>query len=243
MLKRIWRVFLSVITLGLVKLETPELVGDQLIEEMEGKERKLAEDAIGVVAYQKRLEAELAQAQKDLDTWTNRAKAAARAGDQEVGVHAMEQVTRLEASIQRVTEGMELARQRSRQAMEALESFKSQVASARERVKDLKARDRLARLESSASRAMTGYDLNSQMAQLDRMGEQVSEREARAKATTEIASQDMGVRIQRAEMDSQRAEASNRFAALQAEVAGGAPAGGGGETAPTPAEPEPGKQL
>jgi phage shock protein A len=80
MLQRIWRVFLSFITLGLVKFETPELVGDQLIEEMESKERKLAEDAIGVVAYQKRLEAELAQAQKDLDTWTNRAKAAARAG-------------------------------------------------------------------------------------------------------------------------------------------------------------------
>ncbi|HOJ23235.1 MAG TPA: PspA/IM30 family protein [Armatimonadota bacterium] len=239
MLQRIWRVILSVITLGLVKLETPELVGDQLIEEMEAKERKLAEDAIGVVAYQKRLEAELAQAEKDLATWTNRAKAAARAGDQEVGIHAMEQVTRLEANIQRLQESVAVARDRSRQAMEALERFKAQVASARERVKDLKARDRLARLESNASRAMTGYDLNAQMKQLDRMSEQVAEREARARATTEIASNDINVRIQRAEMDAQRAEAANRFAELQAEVAGT----GEAQAAPPVPEAEGGRQL
>lgn len=239
MLQRIWRVILSVITLGLVKLETPELVGDQLIEEMEAKERKLAEDAIGVVAYQKRLEAELAQAEKDLATWTNRAKAAARAGDQEVGVHAMEQVTRLEGNIQHLAESVALARDRSKQAMQALETFKAQVASARERVKDLKARDRLARLESNASRAMTGYDLNAQMKQLDRMSEQVAEREARARATTEIASNDINVRIQRTEMDAQRAEAANRFAALQAEVSG---AGEAQATPPVP-EAEGGRQL
>ncbi|HOQ27218.1 MAG TPA: PspA/IM30 family protein [Armatimonadota bacterium] len=239
MLQRIWRVILSVITLGLVKLETPELVGDQLIEEMEAKERKLAEDAIGVVAYQKRLEAELAQAEKDLATWTNRAKAAARAGDQEVGIHAMEQVTRLEANIQRLQESVAVARDRSRQAMDALERFKAQVASARERVKDLKARDRLARLESNASRAMTGYDLNAQMKQLDRMSEQVAEREARARATTEIASNDINVRIQRAEMDAQRAEAANRFAELQAEVAGT----GEAQAAPPVPEAEGGRQL
>lgn len=239
MLKRIWRLFLSVITLGLVKLETPELIGDQLIEEMEAKERKLAEDAIGVVAYQKRLEAELTQAQKDLNTWTNRARAAARAGDQEVGVHAMEQVTRLEGNIQRLNEQLLVAKDRSKQAMQALEQFKAQVASARERIKDLKSRDRLARLEANASRAMTGYDLDTQMKQLDRMTEQVSEREARARATTEIASNDINVRIQRTEMDAQRTEAQDRFAALQAELAGGA---GGGEPA-TPEAPEAGRQL
>jgi len=237
MLQRIWRVFLSVITLGLVKLETPELVGDQLVEEMEAKERRLAEDAIGVVAYQKRLEAELAQAQNELDTWSNRARAAARAGDEEVGVHAMEQVTRLEGNIQRLNESLEIARDRSKKAMEALDMFKTQVASARERVKDLKARDRLARLESSASRAMTGYDLDAQVKQLDRMGEQVAEREARARATTEIASNDINVRIQRTEMDAQKADAKDRFSALQAELAGGA------QAAPPQQAPESGKTL
>ncbi len=239
MLRRIWRVFLSAITLGLVKLETPEMIGDQLIEEMESKERKLAEDAIGVVAYQKRVEAEIAQAQKDLNTWTARARAAAKAGDQEVGVHAMEQVTRLEAALQRLNEQTELARTRSKQAMEALEMFKSKVATAREQVKDLKARDRLSRLEASASRAMSGHSLDAQMKELDRMTEQVSEREARARATTEVAAQDINVRIQRTEMDAQRVEASDRFAALQAEMSGG------GQAAPTPVqvEPESGRQL
>ena len=123
--------------------------------------------------------------------------------------------------------------------MEALERFKAQVASARERVKDLKARDRLARLESNASRAMTGYDLNAQMKQLDRMSEQVAEREARARATTEIASNDINVRIQRAEMDAQRAEAANRLAELQAEVAGT----GEAQAAPPVPEAEGGRQL
>lgn len=239
MLRRIWRVFLSVITLGLVKLETPELVGDQLIEEMEAKERKLAEDAIGVVAYQKRLEAELAQAQKELTTWQNRARAAAKAGDEEVGVHAMEQVSRLEGNIQQMTESLELARDRSKKAMEALEMFKSQVASARERIKDLKSRDRLARLEANASRAMSGYSLDSQMKELDRLSERVAEREARAKATSEIASQDIGVRIQRTELDAQRAEAKDRFAALQAEMSTPAPV----ETAPPEQQPEAGRTL
>ncbi|MBI3945896.1 MAG: PspA/IM30 family protein [Armatimonadetes bacterium] len=239
MLKRIWRVILSFITLGLVKFETPELVGDQLIEEMEAKERKLAEDAIGVVAYQKRLEAELAQAQKDLATWTNRARAAAQSSDQEVGVHAMEQVTRLEANIQRLEESVTLSRDRSKKAMEALEMFKAQVASARERVKDLKARDRLARLEANASRTMTGYSLDAQVKELDRMSERVAERESRARATTEIASNDINVRIQRSEMDAQRSEAANRFAALQAEMVGpAAPA-----ATPAPPEPESGRTL
>lgn len=242
MLKRIWRVILSFITLGLVKFETPEIVGDQLIEEMEAKERRLAEDAIGVVAYQKRLEAELAQAEKDLATWTNRARAAAQAGDQEVGIHAMEQVTRLEAAIQRLQESLTLARDRSKKAIEALEMFKAQVASARERVKDLKARDRLARLEANASRTMTGYSLDAQLKELDRMAERVAEREARARATSEIASSDINVRIQRAEMDSQRAEAANRFAALQAELAGGA-APAPPTATPAPAETETGRTL
>lgn len=243
MLKRMWRVIVSVITLGLVKLETPELVGDQLIEEMEAKERKLAEDAIGVVAYQKRLEAELAQAQKDMNTWTNRARSAATAGDQEVGIHAMEQVTRLEGNIQRLNESLELARDRSKKAMEALEMFKAQVASARERVKDLKSRDRLARLEANASRAMTGYTLDAQMKELDRMSERVSEREARARATTEIASNDINVRIQRTEFDAQKTEALNRFAALQAEVAGGAPQAAPAPPTPAPGETEAGRSL
>ena len=71
------------------------------------------------------------------------------------------------------------------------------------------------------------------------MTEPVSEREARARATTEVAAQDINVRIQRTEMDAQRVEASDRFAALQAEMSGG------GQAAPTPVqvEPESGRQL
>jgi len=43
-------------------------------------------------------------------------------------------------------------------------------------------------------------------------------------------------------MDSQRAEAANRFAALQAEVSGG-PAAGGGQATPAAGETESGRQL
>ena len=168
------------------KAEDPEKMVKQIILEMEEQVDE-ATQALGQAMGSQKIAAQQLEAAKSSSaSWTDKAKLALQAGNEELARKALDskvnvdnQVTQLQASYDTITEQVEKLKTQ-------VSALRAKLDEARARQNVLIARSKMADAATTAAKAISSTNTSSAFSKLDKMEQKVAQKEATAEAFTEM---------------------------------------------------------
>lgn len=185
--ERAARVAKSYANSALEKMEDPEKLLDQVMNEMTEDLIKMRQASAQVMASQKQLEAKYKQAQATSDDWYKRAQLALQKEDEELAREALKR----RKTFQEQADNLEVQYKAQKKATDDLIAntrlLEEKIAEAKSKKDTLKARAKAAQASKQASELIGSVGTNNSMAAFDRMSEKVDMLEAQAEATQQMA--------------------------------------------------------
>jgi phage shock protein A len=215
------------------KAEDPEKMLNELLREMQAGIREARQQVANMIAQEKQLEAELAEANSDAREWERKAEMALQRGHEDLAREALrrkrddEEIATVYAT--QLASQQEMV-EKLRSQMKVLERKYDEAESKRD---ILIARHRRAQAQKRLTETFSTLPDMSAMGELERMEKRIVTEEARADAMQELEQDN--IEWQFAELESD-ADVEDELLALKARISGEEPAltegsaGGSGET-------------
>ena len=188
---RIWRVIRGWLLLGVEKAEDPEIVLTEAKEAMERELAKAKESAVTAIAQRNRLRQMLADEQKQLADLEAKARAAVRAGDDELARALLVEKANHDKTVESLGTQLAAAEQSAASVKESIRALEAQV---RER-----AAERL--------RLIAGWKQA-----------QIQELQAKADARLEVGQSDLSTRLSKLQTTVVQQQADDQLQALKQEM-------------------------
>lgn len=183
------------------KAEDPEKMLKQILIDMHNQLIQVKTQVAASIADEQKLYQRYLENQEDADKWQQKAELAVRKADDALAKEALARRN----SYQSVADGFKQQYDEQKKQVELLKSALTKLEAKideAERKKDLLiARSRRARAEQQIQGTMAGIEKVGVFDTLDRMEEKVATEEARAKAATELASDDLEERFKTLEQE------------------------------------------
>lgn len=187
LLERVGTIIRSNLNDLLDRAEDPEKMLKQILIDMQNQLIQVKTQVAAAIADEQKLYQRYLQNQEEADKWQKKAELAVSKGEDELAKEALQRRN----SYQQIADGFKVQYEEQKQQVEvlksALQKLESKIEEA-ERKKDLLiARSRRAEAEAKIHETMAGIGQSSAMANFERLEEKVEEKEARAKAASELS--------------------------------------------------------
>lgn len=169
------------------KAENPEKMVKQIIIDMQ-KELKKSTEALGKAKASERIaKQQYDKAVAVSKDWENKAKAALKAGDQELAKKALAKKVKADEEVASYKEMHETISTQTEAINNQVETIKSKLEEAKSRQAMLIARSQMADTKKNLAQSIGGIDSSSSSEKFDRMEEKIMRKEASADAFADIA--------------------------------------------------------
>jgi len=212
MWRRIVRIFRSIFGFFIRRAEKPELILEQLIEDMKANLVNMRNNAVGVIATEKQLIHDIEKAQERVDNLDLQIRAAVKLGKDDVATTLIGAKTTEEKNLESLRAQLEKAKKASQQARELIRQYELKVQRAAQEKMALLSTEKTARMQEQLSSAMTAFNVNDDFETLDRMREKVMARAARTEARLELGADTVEGQIAEVEMAATNLEAQEQLA-------------------------------
>ena len=175
------------------KAEDPEKMVKQIIIDMEAQVNSATQALGAAMGSEKQALKQLESAKASSADWTNKAKAALTAGNEELAKKALEQKTSVDADLVQFQAAYDSVSMQVSQLKDQVRQLKSKLEEARMKQNMLIARSKMADAQKSVSTSLNSTDSTSAFTKLDKMEQKVNAKEAEAQAFTEMASESNSV--------------------------------------------------
>lgn len=195
MLRRFWMALRSFFGWLLRRVEDPELLLRQYIDDMRAKVPKLRAAVAEVLATEYQLQQQVEHLQKQINDYDRQIIAALKLGYEEEAKVLIAAKAQAEESLQDTQEQLETAKKASQQARAALEEYQREMERKITEARRLIGQAQLAKMQDELAQAMAAFEVGTPTDVLERMRERVAERAARARARIEVATTDVDARM------------------------------------------------
>lgn len=187
---RVGRLVRSYTNSLLGKLEDPEKILDQAVEDMQADLVKMRQASAQVMASQKQLQSKYNNAKNTADEWYKRAELALQKGEEQLAREALSR----KKSFEDVANGLQNQLQAQESAMEQLignvRQLEGKIAEAKSKKDTLKARAASAKTQKQVSEIVSGMDTSSSFAAFEKMEQKVMALEAESDSVAALAGGD-----------------------------------------------------
>lgn len=181
--------------------EDPEKMADEYLRQLNNELYEAKTNVASAMADANRLNLREAQYSADADSWSSKAEAALRAGDEELAKAALArkvQSAKLANEYQTQSDAQDSQVEQLQQALVQLETRIAETRSKRDLIVAKKNR---AQTQEAIQRAARGIGQNNALDKLDRLEEKVDDRLAKADAMTKLEGDSLESRFKNLEQD------------------------------------------
>ena len=206
-----WIVVVALVGVGIFVLTSPKLRGtvrawfkgqqaqaadalDDAVNRMEAAEADVEENLakanaglIEVKTQRNSVEGQIADAQNAVTRYTNASENAAKAGRRDLVEQALQNVAEAKGLIAKLQPLLDALKTREQQVNDAVVALQTRKAELKRQKVDVKTRASTAKVAMGVNQLLAGVDLDGHSKDVDRAMEIVSDLEARANATGEVA--------------------------------------------------------
>lgn len=186
MLKRLLRVVRSFLGFFISKAENPELMLNQMVEDLKARLVEMRNNAVGVIAAEKQLMQSIEASQTKVVELDGQVRLAVRAGKDELAANLIAQKASHEKTLANLKSQLEKAHQASEQAKRMIQEYEAQVQRAMNERMQLIAANKRAMMQEQLAKTMSSFSVADEFDTLDAMRQKIREREARADAMLEL---------------------------------------------------------
>lgn len=215
---RIWRVIRGWLLLGVEKAEDPEVVLTEAKEAMERELARAKESAVTAIAQRNRLRQMLADEQKHVGELEAQARAAVRAGDDELARALLVEKANHDKSVESLMGQLAAAEQSASAVKESIRALEAQVRErAAERLR-LIAGWKQAQIQEQLNKALSGVSVESHVQAFERASTKIQELQAKAEARLEVGQTDLTSRLTKLQTTVAQQQADDQLLALKQEM-------------------------
>ena len=175
------------------KAEDPEKMVKQIIIDMEAQVNSATQALGAAMGSEKQALKQLESAKAASADWTNKAKVALTAGNEELAKKALAQKTSVDGDLVLFQAAYDSMSMQVGQLKDQVRQLKSKLEEARMKQNMLITRSKMADAQKSVSTSLNSTDSTSAFSKLDKMEQKVNAKEAEAQAFTEMASESNSV--------------------------------------------------
>ncbi|PKM50532.1 MAG: phage shock protein A [Firmicutes bacterium HGW-Firmicutes-6] len=175
------------------KAEDPEKMVKQIIIDMEAQVNSATQALGAAMGSEKQALKQLESAKAASADWTNKAKTALTAGNEELAKKALAQKTSVDGDLVQLQAAYDSMSMQVGQLKDQVRQLKAKLEEARMKQNMLIARSKMADAQKSVSTSLNSTDSTSAFTKLDKMEQKVNAKEAEAQAFTEMASESNSV--------------------------------------------------
>jgi len=190
MFSRVGRVIRSYTNSFISKMEDPEKILDQAVEDMQKDLIKLRQASAQVMASQKQIQTKYNTAKNTADEWYKRAELALEKGEEDLAREALSR----KKTFTEVANGLKSQLEQQEKAMSTLlgnvRTLEGKLAEAKSKKDTLKARAASARTQKQISEMTSGLDTSSAFSAFEKMEEKVTALEAESESVAILAGND-----------------------------------------------------
>jgi len=200
------------------KAEDPEKMVKQIIIDMEEELQKATQGLGQIMASERQMRKQVEDAAAQSKMWEDRAKAALKAGDENLASQAVEGKLKADGGLKQYQQlHAELSGQVDT-VRDQVNVLKQKMDEARSRQSMLVARSQVADARQSVAKATGGLDSSGAFAKMDKMEQKIARKEAEADAHSEISGLDVAQDDPFAKLEQQSA-AQSEMERLKKEMA------------------------
>jgi phage shock protein A len=205
------------------RAEDPEKMVKQIIIDMQTELTKATQNYGKAKASERLAEKRYLEAQRQSQSWENKAKAALSQGNEALAKQALAKKVKADEDVESYKQMYESISDQTEAIGNQVEVLKSKLEEAKARQAMLIARSQMADTQKNLAKSAGGFDGSSALEKFNRMEEKIERKEAEAAAFSEIAGVDneMDETFAQLETDS---KVDAELARLMAEMNGGAAA-------------------
>jgi phage shock protein A len=215
---RMWRVIRGWLLLGVEKAEDPEIILTEAKEAMERELARAKESAVTAIAQRNRLRQMMDDSQKRVLELEAQAKAAVRAGDDELARALLVEKANHDKTAESLSGQLASAEQSAAAVKESIRALEAQVREkAAERLR-LIAGWKQAQIQEQLNKALSGVSLEGNMQAFERASTKIQELQAKAEARLEVGQTDLNSRVQKLQTSVASQQADDQLQALKQEM-------------------------
>ena len=215
---RLWRVVRGWLLLGVEKAEDPEIVLTEAKEAMERELAKAKEAAVTAIAQRNRLRQMLDDERQRVGQLEAQARAAVRAGDDELARALLVEKANHDKSVESLTGQLAAAEQSAASVKESIRALEAQVRErAAERLR-LIAGWKQAQIQEQLNKALSGVDIQGNIQAFERASGKIQELQARADARMEVGESDLKSRLAKLQTGVAQQQADDQLQSLKQEM-------------------------
>ena len=172
------------------KAEDPEKMVKQIIIDMEAELQKATQGLGQVMASERQMRKQVEDATAESQKWEDRAKAALKAGDENLANQAVNSKLTADGSLKQYQQLHGELSTQVETVRDQVNVLKQKLDEARSRQSLLVARAQVADARKGVAKATGGFDSSSAFAKMDKMEQKIARQEAEADAQAEISGLD-----------------------------------------------------
>jgi phage shock protein A len=215
---RMWRVVRGWLLLGVEKAEDPEIVLTEAKEAMERELAKAKESAVTAIAQRNRLRQMLEESKKRAEELEAQARAAVRAGDDELARLLLVEKANHDKSVESLGTQLAAAEQSAAAVKESIRALEAQVRERAAQRLRLIAGWKQAQIQEQLNKALSGISMEDSTQAFERASTKIQELQARADARLEVGETDLKGRVQKLQGTVMNQEAEEQLQALKQEM-------------------------
>ncbi len=188
MFSRLATLFKAAINALLGKVEDPEMMLEQMQQELQSNLIQLRQAVAQAIATEKQLEQQLSKNQDQAATWQNRAAMAVQQNNDELARQALQRKQQYAQAAADLANQLKVQKEVTSKLRERLTEIEAEVQKAYTKKQVLIARNKAAKATVKANELFAKTSTDSAMSIMDRMEQKVTEKEAKALALQEMGS-------------------------------------------------------
>lgn len=189
---RISSIFKANVNAALSKAEDPERMLNQTIVDMKEQYAKAKKQVTVAIADEKRLKRKYQEAQKEADSWQNKAKLALQNNREDLAREALSRKNEHQKLANEFKVQWEKQKQSTDALKKALGNLERKISEAERKKNLLVARQKRAEAQKNIHETMSGISDTGAFDTFDRMSEKIDQLEAEAEAAEDIAQLETG---------------------------------------------------
>jgi phage shock protein A len=170
------------------KTENPELILQQTIQDMKDKIPELNNNVASVMSREKWLERKKDQYSAEVVDLDSKIKAAVKMGRDDIATTYIGQLQQAQLNLQKTTVQLEQAKQASKQALKARESYELQLKRRSAEALQLIGASRQAKIQEQLAQTMESFNLGDDASTFNEMREKIDMQVATAEAKMQLGS-------------------------------------------------------
>lgn len=177
------------------KTENPELMLNQMVDDLKAKLIDMRNNAVGVIAAEKQLMQAVETSQKKVTDLDNQIRLAVKAGKDDLAAQLISMKNNEQATLTDLQSQLGKAHAASEQAKQMIREYEAQVRRAMNEKVQLVASSKRAAMQEQLAKTMQNFSVAGEFDTLENMRQKINERQARADAMMELGGSQVGSQL------------------------------------------------